>query len=156
MTTICCVKCPDCKSNPRQSPAPVQPSSLELIGLPSWLCQIHLVLPAVGEGVAEQSPPGLSSSCPHKQTTLCLLARLPGSKEPMFLALTPQILSNKQHSLVSMNCSHQATLDQVSSDIMITFILLGDSVILSLLLGLSILKCHPQHARPFGTNLWPL
>lgn len=34
MTTICCVKCPDCKSNPQQSPAPAQPSSLRLIGLP--------------------------------------------------------------------------------------------------------------------------
>lgn len=56
----------------------------------------------------------------------------------MLLAQTPKLLSNKQRSQVSMNFNLQATLDQAFRDIMITFILLGDSVISSLLLGLSL------------------
>lgn len=140
MTTICCVKCPDCKSNPKQSPAPAQPSSLELIGLPSWLCQIHLVLPAVGEGVVGKSParPIHPSPVPTSRQPICLLAHLPGSKEHVLLAQPPKLPSNEQRSQASMNFNHQATLDQASRDIMITFILLGDSVISSLLLGLSL------------------
>lgn len=85
MTTIYCVKCPDCKSNPKQSPAPAQPSSLELIGLSSWLCQIHLALPAVGGGVAEKSP-ARPSHLLSPQADAVFLAHLPGPKAHTLLA----------------------------------------------------------------------
>lgn len=118
MTTICCVKCPDCKSNPKQSPAPAQPSSLELIGLSSWLCQIQLVLPAVGEGWQRSHPPGLSSLVPTSRH--CLPALLPGTKEHTFLARPPKLLSNKRHPQIRSACNQQDTLNQASSDIITT------------------------------------
>lgn len=56
MTTICCVKCPDCKCNP----APRGPArSHSLIGLLLGLCQVHLLLPAAwgrGGGKARTTP----------------------------------------------------------------------------------------------------
>lgn len=108
------------------------PSLLALPNTPGATC-------CGGRGVREVTrQANLATPCPHKQTTGCLLAHLPGSKEHMLLAQTPKLLSNKQRSQVSMNFNLQATLDQAFRDIMITFILLGDSVISSLLLGLSL------------------